>query len=152
MSGRFPSDDDLEQGLRNLSGRGLSASRWDPSAAQALGSVSGSVVLDSSEHDLEAVRSSAVAEHRQLVIEAGGAIVVLDVMPAADPSERVVRGQVTSLGPTACAIQFVDIAGHELALALADELGEFDVVVPTGRLTMFVATDAFDAAVDLDLD
>lgn len=149
MSGRFPSDDDLERGLRSLRDDGGGTRRWDLSGGR---SVVGSVVLDSSEHDLEAVRSTAATDHRQLVIEAGGAIVVLDVAPSADGDERVVRGQLTQIDPTACVIQFVDPSGHELALAVADDVGEFEAVVPPGPVTIFVATDSFDAAVDIEID
>ncbi len=150
MSGRFPSDDDLEQGLRHLRRDGSGTpGRWTPAGGW---SIIGSIVLDSSERDLEAVRSTATTDHRQLVIEAGGAIVVLDVTPSPDGDERVLRGHVTAVDPTACAIQFVDPTGHELALVLADDLGEFDAVVLPGRMTMFVATDSFDAAVDIDIE
>lgn len=113
------------------------------------------VVLDSSHDELDALRSTATAEARQLVIAAGAHVVALDLAAPTQASEefddevRRVLGRVD--GPGVVAVQVVAPTGAELALAVPDEHGEFEFDVPVGSWTLVIAGDDQDLEVEFDV-
>jgi hypothetical protein len=162
----FSSDDSLVNRLRNLAGAGGSMPQWTPAGGRA---VDGEVLHDSRDGAMEAVRSAATAVNRQIIVQAAGLTVVLDVTTAdADdgrrgpatptddgavaPRERlVVRGQIVSGGSGAAVVQFVAPNGDEGALAMVDEFGEFDLEVEAGSWLLVVADDLVDVSVPVEL-
>ena len=163
----FSNDDALVNRLRGLAGSGGSMPMWTPAGGR---SVDGGVLHDSRDGAMEAVRSSATAVNRQIIIQAAGLTVVLDVTAAeASGAPRgsgataaadattvtgdllVVRGQIVTGGHGAAVVQFVAPNGDEGALAMVDEFGEFDLEVGPGSWLLVIADDLVDVSVPVEL-
>jgi hypothetical protein len=144
-----PLDDDaLVARLRGLGSTGGSSSTsWTPAGARTM---DGAVVLDSFAGGMDAIRSIADLQTRQLVVEAGDLTAVLDLAAQGD-GNWLVSGQV--MGATsATVVQFAAHDGTELAITYADLDGEFEVIVPGGDHLLFLATDEVDVNVPVNVN
>ena len=127
MIGAFHLLDDDGLG-RRLSGLGRSAAGDDGSVTPGAGPrvVDGTIVLDSGSGGLSALRSVGALEQRQIVARADEATIVVDL----DISgvELRISGQAIGIGLPA-AVQVIDRDSVEMALAVTDDFGGFELVV-----------------------
>lgn len=140
-------DDGLGARLRALASGGGLGSRMGGISSPNL--VDGSIVLDSFRDGLEATRSAALMEERQVVVQAGDVTVVVDIArDPSDPDRLRVSGQVIGLD-LPVAVQSIDAQGQETDLVITDDLGEFVLWAADGGATLIAATATIEITIAL---
>lgn len=149
-------DDEIERRLRQLVERSDSTAR--PTADQNDGAIEppreidrvpGSLLQDSATSPLAGVRSGSTSLDRQLLFEGGGLTIVVDVA-STDDDEVSLTGQVLGHSDVV-SVQAVDADEIELGLTVADDFGQFDIVVPRALLQLIVSGGSGEIIIDVDL-
>lgn len=150
-------DDEIERRLRRLVDRSDSTGRLfadlndgEIEPFREIDRVPALLLADSAESTLAGVRSGPASLDRQILFEGGGLTIVIDVTPADEDDEVALAGQVLGHADVV-SVQAVDADEIELGLTVADDFGQFDIIVPRATIRLIVSGGSGEIVIDVDL-